>query len=48
VHYRRQIGLRFWELPAAIAICSTYYLLFALGGVLTHVAPEWMGRRFRV
>jgi hypothetical protein len=48
VRYRHRVGLRLWELPAAMAICSSYYFLFALGGVLTHISPEWMGSRFRV
>jgi glycosyltransferase involved in cell wall biosynthesis len=44
----RRVGLRPWELPAALALCSTYYGFFALGGVLTHVSPRAMSRRFRV
>jgi len=44
----RRVGLKAWELPAAIAIFSSYYAFFALGGVLTHVNPTAMGRRFRV
>lgn len=44
----RRVGLRPWELPAALAICFGYHALFALGGILTHVNPEAMGRRFRV
>ena len=46
--YARQVGLQPWEIPAALAITSTYYGFFALGGVLTHVSPDTMGRRFRV
>jgi hypothetical protein len=46
--YANQVGLQPWEIPAALAITSTYYGFFALGGVLTHVSPEAMGRRFRV
>lgn len=48
VYYRRQVGLRPWEIPPAMAICTSYYLFFALGGVLTHLSPHAMGRRFRV
>jgi hypothetical protein len=48
VRHRHRVGLRVWELPAAMAICASYYSFFALGGVLTHISPEWMGRRFRV
>ena len=43
-----RVGLRLWEIPAALTITSTYYAFFALGGVLTHLNPEMMGRRFRV
>src|SRR6185295_11138852 len=43
--YAGQVGLRPWEIPAALAITSTYYGFFALGGVLTHLSPEAMGRR---
>jgi hypothetical protein len=48
VRYRHRVGLRPWEIPPAMAICTSYYLFFALGGVLTHVSPQTMGRRFRV
>jgi hypothetical protein len=44
----RRVGLRPWEVPVALAICSAYYACFALGGVLTHLNPAAMGRRFRV
>lgn len=44
----RQVGLKPWELPAALALCIGYHAFFALGGVLTHVSPSAMGRRFRV
>lgn len=43
-----RVGLRPWELPAVLAICGGYYGLAALGGVMTHVSPAGMGRRFRV
>lgn len=46
--YWKQIGLRIWELPAILAIISTYYGFFALGGLFTHVSPNAMGSRFRV
>lgn len=48
LRHRREIGLQPWAVPAALAITSTYYGFFALGGVLTHISPEMMGRRFRV
>ncbi len=44
----RQVGLRPWELPPAIGLCVAYHAFFALGGILTHVNPRAMGRRFRV
>jgi hypothetical protein len=44
----RRVGLRPWEVPAALAICAGYHVCFALGGILTHVSPRAMGRRFRV
>jgi hypothetical protein len=31
-----------------LAICAGYHVFFALGGILTHVSPSAMGRRFRV
>jgi hypothetical protein len=46
--FGRRLGLKPWEMPAAVAISATYYGFFALGGVLTHVSPGVMGRRFRV
>jgi hypothetical protein len=48
VYERRCVGLRVWEVPAALAICSTFHAFFALGGVLTHISPRWAGRCFRV
>jgi len=48
VRYGHRLGLRPWELPAVLAICASYYALSALGGVMTHVNPDAMGRRFRV
>ncbi|MEO6027232.1 MAG: glycosyltransferase [Candidatus Binatia bacterium] len=48
LRYAGEIGLQPWAIPAALAITSTYYGFFALGGVLTHLSPEMMGRRFRV
>jgi hypothetical protein len=48
LRHRRRLGLRAWEMPAALAICASYYAFFALGGWLTHANPAAMGRRFRV
>jgi hypothetical protein len=45
---RERVGLAAWQIPASLAINGTYYFFFALGGVLTHLSPEAMGRRFRV
>jgi hypothetical protein len=45
---RRRVDLPWWEVPATLAIIGLYYGCFALGGVLTHLAPEAMGRRFRL
>ncbi len=44
----RSVGLRPWQVPAAVAIFGAYYALFSLGGLLTHASPAFMGRRFRV
>ena len=46
--HRQRVGLPWWQVPAALAIMSTYYGFFALGGILTHISPEAMGRRFRL
>ena len=44
---RHRVGLPWWQVPASLAIIGVYYGLFALGGILTHLDPEAMGRRFR-
>lgn len=44
----RRAGLRRHEVPVALAIVSTYYGVTALGGLLTHASPAFMGRHFRV
>jgi hypothetical protein len=44
----RRVGLKRWEIPAALAILASYYGFFALGGVLTHVSPSGAGRHWRV
>jgi len=46
--HRQRVGLPWWQVPASLAIMSTYYGFFALGGILTHISPEAMGRRFRL
>jgi hypothetical protein len=45
---REHVGLKAWEIPAALALTTSYYAFFACGGLLTHVSPRSMGRRFRV
>ncbi len=42
------VGVKFWQVPAVLTIISCYYAFFAAGGLLTHISPEAMGRRFRV
>jgi len=44
----RRAGLRRHEVPAALAVVSAYYGTTALGGLLTHASPAFMGRHFRV
>lgn len=44
----RRVGLRRRDVPAALAVISGYYAVFALGGLLTHASPALMGRHFRV
>jgi len=46
--HRQRVGLPWWQVPASLAILSAYYGFFALGGILTHISPEAMGRRFRL
>jgi hypothetical protein len=45
---RHRVGLPWWQVPASLVIMGTYYGFFALGGILTHVSPATMGRRFRL
>ena len=44
----RDVGLRRWEVIPVVFILGSYYGLFSLGGILTHISPEKMGRRFRL
>lgn len=44
----RDVGLKRWEVIPAVLIMGSYYGLFSLGGILTHISPEKMGRRFRL
>ena len=45
---RHRVGLPWWQIPASLSIIGLYYGCFALGGILTHLDPEAMGRRFRL
>ena len=47
-HLRREVELRAIEIPVVLAIITTYFSLFSLGGVLTHLSPTAMGHRFRL
>jgi hypothetical protein len=42
------VGLRIYELPAAIAIGASYHALFLLGSVLSVLAPRVMEPRFKL
>lgn len=44
----RAVGLRIWQVPAVLAISGAYYTVFLAGEFLTHVAPAYMKRSFRV
>jgi hypothetical protein len=44
----REVGLKPWEVPGALTVIAGYHVCFALSGLLTHVSPDQMGRRFRV
>jgi len=46
--YWRDVGLKRHEIVPAMLIITSYYGLFSLGGLLTHISPQWMGRRFRL
>ncbi|MEO2036110.1 MAG: glycosyltransferase [Planctomycetaceae bacterium] len=46
--YRRRVGLRVWNVPLVLIIISTYYGLFAMSGILTHLSPRVMGGLFRL
>jgi len=44
----RDVGLGRFETVPAMLIILSYYGLFSLGGLMTHISPEAMGRRFRL
>lgn len=44
----RSVGLRFPEIVPVTLILMSYYGLFSLGGLATHVSPGFMGRHFRL
>ncbi|MGR8981646.1 MAG: glycosyltransferase family 2 protein [Gammaproteobacteria bacterium] len=43
-----KVGLQRFETVPAIIIMGCYYLFFSLGGIMTHISPEFMGRHFRL
>lgn len=45
---RAEVGLARKDVPAVLAIMTTYYAFTVAGGVLSHVHPPSMGRSFRV
>jgi len=47
VHWK-DVGLSRSEVLPAVFIQGCYYGLFSLGGILTHLSPDVMGRRFRL
>ena len=46
--YRREVGASWRQVPLIASVIAAYYVVFAVGGVLTHVSPAAMARRFRV
>ncbi len=44
----RKVGVKPFELPIVLMISATYYSLFFLGELLTHIVPTTMQRHFRV
>jgi hypothetical protein len=48
VRYHRRYQLALWEVPAALAVSWLYYSVFLVGEILTHVAPDYAKKSFRV
>jgi hypothetical protein len=46
--YRRHVGLKPWEVPGVLGVITLFYSIWMLGGLMTHISPEAMGRQFRV
>ena len=44
----RKAGVKWYELPAVYLIGLTYYIIFMIGELLTHLMPKTMLRHFRV
>lgn len=44
----RQAGVRVWEIPAVLVISASYYTVFFAGELFTHMAPQFMKKKFRV
>lgn len=44
----RDVGAKVWEVPVLIIISAAYYTVFVTSELLTHVAPNYMKRSYRV
>jgi hypothetical protein len=42
------VGMRWWQIPAAMAISASYYSLFSLGGLMTVIFPGLMRDRLQL
>ena len=48
VIFRHRVSLPAWQVPAALLMTLAFYLLFAVGGVATKIAPKYMARHFLI
>lgn len=48
LHYRSKVGLSMIGVPASVVIAGTYYFLYFIGEMITHVSPRFMTNRFRL
>jgi len=48
VRYRRRVGLKLWQVPAALGVITGFYAIWFAGALLTHIRPDAMARRFQV
>jgi hypothetical protein len=46
--YHRRVGLKLWQVPAALGILTGFYGIWFAGALFTHIRPAAMGHRFRV